>query len=285
MSKLTEMPHSWINWIKECYQQGSDFSEMKNILLKHFDNSVVDYWIDQIWQQATNSHSLEYDLNHSWLNSNILCSHGVKIQYLHKQPVVAVFKNILSDAECDNIVQSYTQGNQESRATVYDNKTGGSRIDDARTNSLTHIHYGDHAMVIDLEKRIADVSRLHLRRGESCQLLHYQVGEEYTPHDDFFHSDGASSNISTYGQRIATVITYLNDVDGGGETHFPALDITVAPHKGDALYFEYTDSRGRSTDLCRHASLPVTNGEKWAITKWLRLGFSMPEAEYLSYYQ
>ena len=32
---------------------------------------------------------------------------------------------------------------------------------------------------------------------------------------------------------------YLNDVEEGGETYFPKLNLSVHPRKGMAVYFEY----------------------------------------------
>jgi len=32
---------------------------------------------------------------------------------------------------------------------------------------------------------------------------------------------------------------YLNNVDEGGETYFPKLNLSVYPKKGMAVYFEY----------------------------------------------
>jgi prolyl 4-hydroxylase len=282
--KHTHIPDDWVNWIRLCYEKKSDFMQMMKTLREHFDDTAVYHWVSQIWQHLDVPLNSEYNLDHSWLNVENKCVGGIEIQHLHQRPTVAVFKNILSEAECDTIVNSYIDSSRETRASVYDNNTGGSRIDNARTNTLTHINYGEHPVVVELEKRIAKVTNLHVQRGESCQLLHYQSGEQYTPHDDFFHSNGASSNISAYGQRLATVITYLNDVDEGGETDFPNLGITVPPTKGDALYFEYTDPEGCSTTLCRHAGMPVLQGEKWAITKWLRLGFPMPSEHFLASY-
>ena len=282
--KHTHIPDDWISWIQLCYNQNSNFLEMMEILLEHFDSGVVDHWVSRIWQNFDVPVSTDYNLDHSWLNTESRCIAGIEIEHLHTKPTVAVFKNILSDSECDEIVSSYTNHSKETRASVYDNVTGGSRIDNARTNSLTHIGYGEHPVVVELEKRISTVTKLHPQRGESCQLLHYRPGEQYTPHDDFFHSNGTDSNITRYGQRLATVITYLNNVEEGGETDFPNLGITVQPCKGDALYFEYTDPDGASTTLCRHAGMPVIQGEKWAISKWLRLGFPMPSQQFLSYY-
>lgn len=58
--------------------------------------------------------------------------------------------------------------------------------------------------------------------GESIQILHYENGEKYEPHYDFFH-DKANQEIG--GHRIATVLMYLSDVEKGGETIFPNAEV------------------------------------------------------------
>ena len=49
-------------------------------------------------------------------------------------------------------------------------------------------------------------------------MLHYQVGELYEPHWDYFQEQVNQQN---GGQRVATMLMYLTDVDDGGETVFP----------------------------------------------------------------
>jgi prolyl 4-hydroxylase len=63
---------------------------------------------------------------------------------------------------------------------------------------------------------------------------------------------------------------YLNDVEEGGETTFPLLDITIFPNKGMAVYFEYFYSNHELNDFTLHAGTPVIKGEKWVATMWMR---------------
>lgn len=58
--------------------------------------------------------------------------------------------------------------------------------------------------------------------GESIQILHYENGQKYEPHFDFFH-DVANQQMG--GHRIATVLMYLSNVEKGGETIFPNSEV------------------------------------------------------------
>ena len=71
--------------------------------------------------------------------------------------------------------------------------------------------------------------------GEGLHILNYEVDQQYKAHYDYFaeHSRSAANN------RISTLVMYLNDVEEGGETYFPKLNLSVHPRKGMAVYFEY----------------------------------------------
>lgn len=46
------------------------------------------------------------------------------------------------------------------------------------------------------------------------------------------------------GQRVATVVVYLADVEEGGETRVPGIATVDPARVGAAAYFEYFDRQG-----------------------------------------
>jgi prolyl 4-hydroxylase len=66
------------------------------------------------------------------------------------------------------------------------------------------------------------------------QVIHYSDGEEYSSHFDAW--DPATERgircMSKGGQRMVTCLLYLNDVEKGGGTSFPRLDMEVRAKKG-----------------------------------------------------
>jgi hypothetical protein len=77
---------------------------------------------------------------------------------------------------------------------------------------------------------------------------------------------------STYsaGARILTVFLYLNDVQGGGGTHFNDLEMTVMPKRGRAvLWPSVLDEAPMAIDeRTFHEAMEVTAGNKYGANVW-----------------
>ena len=69
---------------------------------------------------------------------------------------------------------------------------------------------------------------------------------------------------------VGTLIVYLNTPEAGGNTVFPDAGLDVAPVRGNAVFFSY--DRAHASTKTLHGGAPVTAGEKWVATKWLREG-------------
>ena len=111
-----------------------------------------------------------------------------------------------------------------------------------------------------------------MERGEGLQILRYRPGAQYRPHFDYFDpaQPGTAAVLERGGQRVATLIMYLQVPSRGGATIFPDVGLEVAPVKGHALFFSY--DRPHESTATLHGGAPVTDGEKWVATKWLREG-------------
>ena len=194
----------------------------------------------------------------------------VYIVFTLTNPNVAVIDGLLSEAECDKLTQ-LTNGRMKS-SEVVDRKSGGSYQSNVRKSEGCHFNRGENAIVQRVEQRIAALTGVAVDCGEPLQMLHYGVGGEYLAHQDFFDPADPGSQVLTRvgGQRIATLVIYLNNVPEGGDTTFPELELAVKPKKGSAVYFEYLNAAGQLDIRCLHAGTPVARGDKWIATKWLR---------------
>ncbi len=185
-------------------------------------------------------------------------------------PRVVLFGGFLSDAECDELVA--LSARKLERSTVVNAATGEYDVHPDRTSEGTHFTRGENALIRRIETRISELVSCPVENGEPIQILHYTPGAEYKPHFDFFDPtfEGNDKVLAMGGQRIATLIMYLNDVEAGGSTVFPDVGLDVLPKKGNALYFAYATEDGQLDRRTLHGGSPVGRGEKWIATKWLR---------------
>jgi prolyl 4-hydroxylase len=172
-----------------------------------------------------------------------------------EEPLVVVLGNVLSDEECDELIQL-------SKDRMERSKIGSAReVNSLRTSSSTFLPEDESDIINRIEKRISQIMGVPVEHGEGIQVLNYKVGQEYKAHFDFFES--------AKNPRISTLVMYLNDVESGGETYFPHLKLSVSPRKGMAVYFEYFYEDHALNELTLHGGAPVIIGDKWAATQWM----------------
>jgi len=193
-----------------------------------------------------------------------------RIEVWSFSPKLMILRGFLRDSECDHII---AMGRDKiAPSTTVDPETGEHIVVESRTSSSTYFTLGETPVIEAIEQRIADFVKLPMENGEGMQILNYQVGQGYQPHFDFFDPElkGSPAVLAYGGQRVATCIMYLNDVEAGGETHFPKVDVKITPVKGDAILFYNVLPDGAIDRMSLHASLPLEAGEKWVATKWIR---------------
>jgi prolyl 4-hydroxylase len=181
-------------------------------------------------------------------------------------------RGLLSSDECDAMIEASAARIRGS--TVVDPATGGFVHDHRRSSEGTHFERGANPAVAAVELRLSRLSGLPEPNGEGIQILHYRVGGEYRPHFDYFDpaTPGCALQLKHGGQRLLTIIMYLNDVDGGGGTVFPELGLEFLPEKGAALMFASVTREGSLQTQSLHGGSPVTAGVKWIATRWVRVG-------------
>ncbi|MBD8872205.1 2OG-Fe(II) oxygenase [Rhodanobacter sp. DHB23] len=189
----------------------------------------------------------------------------VRVSMSLDKPALRVLDGLLTGEECDELIALARPRLQ--RALTVD-ADGKHQVDRRRTSVGMFFMPGELPLVAQLEQRIATLFDIPASHGEGLQILHYQPGQEYTPHFDWFDpgQPGYSTLTARGGQRIASVVMYLNTPEAGGGTAFPTAGLTVTALRGSAVYFAYEG--GDASSL--HAGLPVLRGEKWIATKWLR---------------
>jgi prolyl 4-hydroxylase len=124
---------------------------------------------------------------------------------------------------------------------------------------------------VALIRKLSRAAWINPENGELLSILRYQTSQEYKPHHDYLEEDTHDySKVKASGQRVATLLTYLNEGYEGGETAFPKRNIAYKGQTGDALYFKNVDHKGHPADTSLHAGRPIVSGEKWLATLWCR---------------
>lgn len=183
-------------------------------------------------------------------------------------PRVVVLGGFLSDAECDALIALAQP--RLARSRTVDNGSGAQIVHAARTSDSMCLQLGQDALCQRIEARIARLLDWPVAHGEGLQVLRYATGAEYRPHYDYFDPDAAGTPVllQAGGQRVASLVMYLNTPERGGATRFPDAHLDVAAIKGNAVFFSYDRPHPMTRSL--HAGAPVLAGEKWVATKWLR---------------
>lgn len=195
---------------------------------------------------------------------------GIVVHMRSEDPVVATLGNVLDADECRALIELARPRLRPS--TLVDPMSGRDVVSDRRTSWGMFFRLEEDDFIARLDRRLSRVMNLPLENGEGLQVLRYPTGAGSEPHVDYLQPGNAANreSIARSGQRVSTLVTYLNDVAAGGQTVFPALGWAASPVRGNAVYFEYADDQGAVDARSLHASAPVTQGEKWVVTKWMR---------------
>ncbi|KAH8332870.1 hypothetical protein KR074_012171, partial [Drosophila pseudoananassae] len=112
-----------------------------------------------------------------------------------------------------------------------------------------------------LQNIVRDITGFVIRNEQHFQVLKYEFGAHYSPHCDFLNV--SLKKTREEGDRIATVLFYLNDAPHGGATVFPDLMVKVPAQKGKVLFWH--NLRGETHDFdvkTLHGACPVFHGTK-----------------------
>lgn len=210
------------------------------------------------WREAAKTIDLEF-----WATP-------CELQPLSFDPQIATMTGLLTPPMCRWLIDR--GAGRLTRAQIY-NSDGSTGEAGDRTNSSFDFAQNElDLIIILLQIRIANSMRTPVGRMEALQLLHYATGESFAPHCDFLApaSPHLAEELERAGQRVATVLIYLNDDYEGGETDFPQLMLRHRGRTGDALMFSNVDAAVRPDPRTLHAGLAPTQGEKWLATQWVR---------------
>jgi len=152
---------------------------------------------------------------------------------------------------------------------------GTGEVVQSAARTATHCVFGATTRDVVMAVMMERASRLFgapIPNHESPQVINYEPGQLFAPHHDWIAPELLANDprFSNRGQRMATLVTYLNDEFEEGATRFPILDITFRGRPGDAIVFSNVQPNGVPDTDTLHEGAPVKSGRKWVLSQWLR---------------
>ena len=265
----------WKDWIELNRTRGCDRKDMYKILLDEgFDSKDIDMEMARaievsLWDSPPklflpNAQKIDSDL----------------VNELYTLP------NFLNTTECDRMAEIVRSKSYPSTVV---SEYGGQVDENYRTSSTCDLGTLDDPFIADIDRRICAIMGINPSFSEIIQGQVYEVGQEFKVHTDTFEGPGYEEHTKEKGQRTYTFLIYLNDVEEGGETEFPELDLTVKPKKGMAVTWRDLHRDGSINYSTAHTAHPVKKGRKIVITKWFRSkgigqAFTKEPGEYIPNY-
>jgi len=182
----------------------------------------------------------------------------IRVQAVHDSPRVRILHNFVSAAEAQRMIEM---------ATPYYHRSSTARAgsDEKRTSHSATLPSSDD-VVRAVRGRISLYSGYPEANIEPLQAVRYHPGEFYKPHHDYYNA----CETWQAGNRHFTFLIYLNEVEEGGDTAFPRLNISVTPVAYAALVFNNCLDNGEPDERSLHEGVPPAKGVKYAINGWVR---------------
>ncbi|XP_055381412.1 prolyl 4-hydroxylase subunit alpha-2-like [Condylostylus longicornis] len=188
----------------------------------------------------------------------------IKVEIKNINPYVMIFHDVLYENEIE-MLQLMSMG-LLSRATVYDAKESKSVLSHSRTSKHGWLYDDMDPLLNILNQRMEDMTDMTMETSEALQVMNYGIGGHYDIHPDYLNepkeNETGYANLS-WGNRVATLLFYMSNVEQGGSTVFPHISTVAQPNKGAAAFWFNMLPSGLPDYKVRHAACPVIFGSKW----------------------
>jgi prolyl 4-hydroxylase len=133
----------------------------------------------------------------------------------------------------------------------------------------------DHELSRKILAKARELTGMPFENCEDIQVVRYKPGTYYKPHHDACCEDNEHciKFEDEGGQRVGTLLVYLNADYEDGWTSFPDAKLKLKADPGCGIFF-----RPLGRDDCRchpmalHGGMPVKNGTKYLCNVWVREG-------------
>jgi len=223
------------------------------------------------------------------------------LKQIHSDPDIYVIKNFLDTKTCEAFRTVGSRGEQDGSAKRVSSKVFGpglsagsvmqgllaatagvllpttlASLGRTRRSTTWFLNFGRAAPLIRSVLSLFPDAKLE--NCEEPQVVRYEDGDYFDWHQDALPAEQAR-RAANGGQRVATVIVYLNDMNDreGGATAFRDLPVTIRPEQGKAVVFFPAFADGTPDPRTVHAGKPVTGEKsKWIAQLWVHQGTYVP---------
>ncbi|XP_068154171.1 prolyl 4-hydroxylase subunit alpha-2 isoform X2 [Drosophila tropicalis] len=231
-----------------------------NIIPKPFNRIVGDYERGCRGQFPALTDSRLYCIYNA-TNSPFLRLAPLKMELIGLDPYMVLYHDVISPNEIAQLQEMAKP--QLKRATVYNATGNTNQFVKTRTAKVAWFLDTFNQLTERLNQRIKDMTNFVLNGSEMLQVMNYGLGGFYIKHFDYFNTTTNPQTGQINGDRIATVLFYLNDVEQGGATVFPEIKKAVFPKQGTAIMWYNLKDDGEGNRATLHAACPVIVGSKW----------------------
>ena len=228
----------------------------------NLDDNEIEWLIE-----ACNFNSEPKNIDYLKFYNNPITKRALEIRNQHVQ--LYTIPNFLTKNDCKLLTAIIEQ--ESKPATLHKDGGRDERYQsENRTSNTVTLSYHDHDFYLKIDRKITEVMDLHPFSGEAMHGQKYEIGEFYKEHNDYFIPSELETYCCWMGQRTWTTMLYLNDVEEGGETYFPSIDLKLKPTEGTLIIWNNLNKDGSNNIYSRHEALPPISGKKYIITKWWR---------------
>ena len=176
-----------------------------------------------------------------------------------------MLKDLITTSYCRLIID-------KCRDRLVDSEVVGGKHKNIRNSKQCWIPKDD-PIVKPIFNAVSNYFNIPFENAEDLQVVRYLPDQYYNEHHDACcdGSDKCLTFIKRGGQRILTVLIYLNNEFESGHTYFKNLDLRIKPSTGSAIvFFPLAQGTNKCHPYALHAGTPVTKGQKWIANIWFR---------------
>ncbi|XP_016961418.1 prolyl 4-hydroxylase subunit alpha-1-like isoform X2 [Drosophila biarmipes] len=182
----------------------------------------------------------------------------LKMEELSSDPYMVIYHDVIYDREINWLLDT---------AKLSLSLVDAGTMSEFRASKDANIILSQGKVVRTLDERVTDMTGLSMELSDEFSLINYGLGGHYVLHTDYHNYYNQTR--WARGDRLATLLFYLGDVDSGGATIFPMINVSVTPKRGSAVFWHNLHNSGDMNIKATHSGCPVIVGSKYVLTKWI----------------